>query len=568
MKDGLGEIAMPIINSKEFINELKFCLKEEDIVKAKALLQFASDSDIDPGAQSKALEELGQAPENIAFPLLEHLTKLEIKNPEMQEALYDLIIDKAYGNSDLVISYIKQGNKKTQLIYLKAAGDLVLTEAGPVLLNLMLTTTDTEILLQAIRSMGFLGQTDALPTLATLVNHPDRTIKHASIFAIAETGGRAAIDQFKAIVTGTQESDLLIIEALAEIQNQYALDTLSTFLKSSHTHIRDAAIDQLIEIGKKAVPTLTTAAANAETDYMVHLCTTLGYIGDSTALPTILDIIKLQPKNPNIRQAAYEALERLPSTKSAISLACGLQDPVEAVRMSAARAVDKNISRVLVAGLKNIIREENQEALNAVSALIDSEANGIFNFLQDEKAFLNLAATHITTKASPKTREQFLSLLRDMGNQELAETLEKAVTKNTSPIEENNQNIFVVDDSKMMLKLYQNKLTVMGYSPTLFQFPEELLTVISTSKPDLIITDLNMPKINGIQLTQEIRRKYSSQDLPIIMITTQSDFVEVDPGSPSKVDDTYLSKKGINKVLHKPFTDEDLKSNVDRFLKG
>ena len=555
------------IDPNDFIEELLFCLKEKDIVKAKALLQFASDSEIDPEVQTRALMELGRAPEDLVFPLLEQLTRVEIKNPEFQDALYELILDKAFGNSELVISYITQGDKENQIIYLRAAGDLILTEAAPALLNLLSTETDSEILLQTARSLGAMRLPEALPALGTLTDHPDLKLQHGAIFAMADVGGREAIDQIKAVITGTRESDLIAVEALAEIQDQYALDTLASLLESRHTHIRDAAIDQLIEIGNKAVPILTSAIANAQADYMVHLLTTLGYIGDQAALPTILDIINLKPRDPNIRQAAYEALDRLPSTKSAISLAGGLQDEVEAVRMSAARAVDKNISKVLVAGLKNIVREENQDALHAVSALMDSGVDGIFNFLLEEESFLNLATTHLVSKASPEVRNNFLSLLKDKGKQELAQTMGAAVKKKSAKISPKSYEIFVVDDSKMMLKLYQNKLTAMGYSPTLFQFPEEVLPAVAVSKPDLIITDLNMPKINGIQLTLEIRKKYSRQELPIIMITTQSDFVEAEePGIASKVDDTYLSKKGINKILHKPFTDEELRTNINNFL--
>ena len=99
------------INTKEFIDELIFCLKEEDIVKAKALLQFASDADVDADLQRKALIELAKGPEKIVFPLLEYLTRIDISNPNVQDSLYELILDKAYGNTDLVIQYIT-GNEK------------------------------------------------------------------------------------------------------------------------------------------------------------------------------------------------------------------------------------------------------------------------------------------------------------------------------------------------------------------------------------------------------------------------------------------------------------------------
>ncbi len=560
---------MNTIDSKEFMDELFFCLKQEDIVKAKALLQFASDSDVDITLQQQALLALGNAPESIAFPLLEYLLKIDISNPELNETLYELILDKSYGNTDFVLKYIHQDHRKSRLVYLKATGDLMLKDAAPELAKILQQEADKEILIATVKALGALRLAQYLPTIASVMADPDMEIKQSAIYAMAEMGEKSAVDQLFKVITGHDESDLLAIEALAGIQDQHALNCLATLLDSTHTHIRDAAIDQLIEIGKKAVPTLTTATRNAEADYMIHLVTTLGYIGDQSALPTLLDIINVKPKDPNIRQALYEALERLPSTKSAISLANGLQDGIEAVRMSAARAVDKNLSKVLVAGLKNIVRQEDEGARGAVAALIDAEADNIFNFLIAEESFVTLARDHVVKKADPSTRAHFLELLRSKGQEELARSMEEAVPTAEPGQKKRPLEIFVVDDSKMMLKLYQNKLIKLGYNPRVFASPEKALTAVAIRKPDLVITDLNMPKINGIQLTREIRRKYTRQQVPIIMITTQSDFIHVDENSHHEsVDESYLNQSGINTVLHKPFTDEELAAAMARFVKN
>jgi len=555
------------IDPNEFMDELIFCLKQEDIIKAKALLQFASDSNIDVVIQQKALLELGKSPDSMAFPLLEYLLKIEIKDKEINESIYELILDKSYGRTDLVIKNINQEHKKSRLVYLQAVGDLMLLDAAPELARILYKETDKEVLLATVKALGALRLAGYLPTLASIMANSDIEVKHASIYAMADMGDRNAVDELFNVITGKDESDFVAIEALAEIQNQHALDCLATLLDSSHTHIRDAAIDQLIKIGKKAVPTLATATRNAKSDYMIHLVTTIGYIGDNSALPTLLDIINIKPADANIRQALYEALERLPSPKSAISLAGGLADTVEAVRMSAARAVDKNLSKVLVAGLKNIVRREDKEAGWAVAALIDAEADNIFNFLLEEESFINLATKHVTTKADPATRAHFLELLKSKNREELALSIEDAVTCNSTEPQKNPINIYVVDDSRMMLKLYQNKLTKLGYNPTVFEFPEKVIPAIFVIKPDLIITDLNMPKINGLQLTREIRKKYTRQQLPIIMITTQSDFIQMEnEENHSRVDDNYLSRSGINKVLHKPFSDQELESAINEFL--
>ncbi len=559
---------MAEINPVEFIDELKFCLGEEDIVKAKALLQFASDSNVDSGVQKKALLELGKAPEKIAYPLLEYLTKLELSDTEVQGSLYELILDKSYGNTELVIKYISENDNQAKVMFIKAAGELNLIDTASVLKKIIAEEDDDTILIQAIKSLGVFRIPETLTAFAPLINHSDSSVKHAAIYAISEIAGKEGVDQLISFATSGQEETIKIaVEAIAEIQDAYSLEKLTSLLNSDITIARDTAIDQIMKLGVKAVPILTKAFENAQADYMVHLITTLGYIGDTTAVNPIIEIINTQPKDANIRQAAYEAMERLPSQKSAICLAQGLQDPVESVRMSAARAIDKNLSKALVAGLKNIVREGTQDSLNAVSALIDSESTNIYNFLIQEESFLEQAESHLVDKADPKTRDQFLGILKSKGIDKLAEKISEKASENdkTKVKKDASVKILVVDDSKMMLRLYQNKLTILGYEPTLFDLPEKVMPEINKAKPDLVITDLNMPNISGVELAREIRKKITRQDLPVIMITTQSDFIEDKEGD-IKVNSTMLEKSGINKILHKPFTDEEFTKVINEFL--
>ncbi len=556
------------INPVEFIDELKFCLGEKDIVKAKALLQFASDSHVNPELQKKALLELGKADKEIAYPLLEYLTKIEMSEPEILESLYELILDKSYGNTELVIKYIEENDNQAKVMFIKAAGELNLVDAAPAIIKVLKKEKDSTILVEATKALGVLRLPETLNAFSPLMAHSDFNVKNAAVYAIAEIGGKQGVDNLINFVTECDEDTIKIaIEAIAGIQDSYSLDKLTSLLDSDSTIVRDTAIDQIMKIGGKAVPILTKAFGNAEADYMVHLITTLGYIGDTSAVNSIIEIINTQPKDANIRQAAYEAMERLPSQKSAICLAQGLQDPVESVRMSAARAIDKNLSKALVAGLKNIVREGSNDSQNAVAALIDSEASNIYNFLIEEESFLAQAETHLVTKADPNTREQFLSILKGKGIEELAETISQKASKNDKAKKNdgNSPSIFVVDDSKMMLRLYQNKLTMIGFEPILFNLPEQVMPEILKSKPDLVITDLNMPNMSGVELTMEIRKKFTRQELPVIMITTQSDFIENKDGD-IKVNNTILEKSGINKILHKPFTDEEFNQVVNKFI--
>ncbi len=554
------------INAQDFINELVFCLNTKDTVKAKALLQFASDANIDIQVQKRIMAELAKGPANVVFPLLKYLTTIEISNTQVQESLYDLILDKAYGNTNLVAEYINSKEKKTRIQFIRAARDLFLEETIPVLIQVVQDETDTEIIRSAMNSLAVFRKPEHLNIFSSFITHSDPEIIKTAIFAISAMPNPQAADTLISFLCEDETINELLIQALTEKQDLYDLEKLTLLLSSPVTNIRDTAIDELINMGKKATPLLTKAFQNAEADYMVHLITTLGYIGDQAAIPAIIDIINTQPEDANIRQAAYEAMERIPSPRTAICLVQGLQDPEESVRMSAARTIDKNLSKPLVAGLKNIIRDKSPEAVSTVSTLIDGDASNVFNFLMDEKSFRELAGTHIAEKASPSTRKVFLKNMAAIGQVEFAKEIAPPITEADKAEASSSIKIVVVDDSKMMLKLYQNKLSALGLVCETYNHPENAVKRILSGKTDLVITDLNMPNINGLELTMEIRRKFTRTDLPILMITTQSDFIEK-RGGDMVINKALLEKSGINKILHKPFSDNHFKASVFELLK-
>jgi hypothetical protein len=113
----------------------------------------------------------------------------------------------------------------------------------------------------------------------------------------------------------------LVVQALADKQELYDLEKITLLLSSPVTIIRDTAIDELINMGKKATPLLTKAFQNAEADYMVHLITTLGYIEDQAAIPAIMTLSIPNPRMPTsarLRTKPWNVF-RLPGQPSAWS---------------------------------------------------------------------------------------------------------------------------------------------------------------------------------------------------------------------------------------------------------
>src|SRR5262249_52440025 len=88
----------------------------------------------------------------------------------------------------------------------------------------------------------------------------------------------------------------------------------------------------------------------------------------------------------------------------------------------------------------------------------------------------------------------------------------------------------------------------LGFTSVLFEFPASALEQVCQAKPDVLLTDLNMPEITGIELTARLRALYTPEQLPIILITTQQD----------QAAQAAAQAAGVRAVLPKPFTGEQL----------
>jgi CheY-like chemotaxis protein len=108
----------------------------------------------------------------------------------------------------------------------------------------------------------------------------------------------------------------------------------------------------------------------------------------------------------------------------------------------------------------------------------------------------------------------------------------------------------------MILNIYKATLHELGFDPVLFEFPASAIEWLQNEKPAMVLTDLNMPDITGVQLTEQVRKKYSPGQLPIIMVTTQNE----------AQDNEAAVRAGINKIINKPFNAKSLKSAMDEFL--
>lgn len=111
--------------------------------------------------------------------------------------------------------------------------------------------------------------------------------------------------------------------------------------------------------------------------------------------------------------------------------------------------------------------------------------------------------------------------------------------------------ILIIDDSSTSRKIIKRCLEIAGYSESEFIEAQDGITaldLLDRQKVDLIISDLIMPKIDGITLLKKIKLNPAFEKIPVIVITSMGDEKSVE----------YLHEHNISNFVRKPVSPEKI----------
>lgn len=118
--------------------------------------------------------------------------------------------------------------------------------------------------------------------------------------------------------------------------------------------------------------------------------------------------------------------------------------------------------------------------------------------------------------------------------------------------------ILLVDDEDYMLQVLERRLTASGYRVLMAHNGVEALEVVSSTRPDLILLDAMMPKMNGLDTCLRLKSQEATRDIPIIMLTANV--------SPKLREDVLIA--GALACIYKPFGSKELLSIIEAGLRG
>jgi len=110
------------------------------------------------------------------------------------------------------------------------------------------------------------------------------------------------------------------------------------------------------------------------------------------------------------------------------------------------------------------------------------------------------------------------------------------------------EHIIVVDDEEDILELVRYNLAKAGYKVTAVASGEDAIRTARSKLPDLVLLDLMLPGVDGLEVCNTLKRDHKTANIPIVMLTARGDEADVVTGLELGADD-YITKPFSPRVL-------------------
>ena len=118
------------------------------------------------------------------------------------------------------------------------------------------------------------------------------------------------------------------------------------------------------------------------------------------------------------------------------------------------------------------------------------------------------------------------------------------------------EKILIVEDNSQNVRLLKMALSAKGYTLLEAADGEKALDMAINNKPDLIIMDIQLPKVNGVKVTKKLRQVSDFKQTPIIAVTAYA----------MKGDEEKIMKAGCDAYISKPINTRQLPEIVAKML--
>jgi CheY-like chemotaxis protein len=439
--------------------------------------------------------------------------------------------------------------------------------AGPKLLELVESETDLALVFEILVALSETKPEGYLDVFRMHVSHPDPVVSAFSIEVLGRDADFSSLETMFLLVNKAEDQMLYeecslvtykAIRALGDLKS----DEVTAFLVSKIHHrsppVRVLILKALVDIGQPAVPFLAKKLKGSVEDERIIATNVLGDIGGKEVGTLLIETLQFREKlSANLKFAIYGALGNIKSLKVLVCLIDGLSEEEPSVLAS----VISSLNELILAGtcdeLCALVKTETPRGKRVAQAIAFSKSVAIFSQFYEDKDFSHRVLDEVLASNDENTIDAFRKKLETLPREKVQDDLRRLAEAQRR---ENTKTILAVDDSRTMQAIYASLASSCKVNIVTADHGKNGLEAIKNAKQpfDLIITDMNMPEMDGITFVSKVRENALYANTTILMITTESELSQKH----------LATKVGVTSFFRKPFSFEQLFSKVKELLQA
>ncbi len=512
-------------------------LKSDDLMERIAILQEM---------ESKQLSE--------CIPDLWEFIETPFDDDPLNVILDSTIKELLKHKQEYILEGLAHSGTKVQALNAQLVGKYQLKQALQPLLQILHQSPDQELLRASLKSIGELQDPIALEDLHKFAFNEDPVLAATAVSAIGHIQPDFKILQ-ESFTSLPELPALAMLEGLAVTKSEQTVAFLVDHIHHPSSVIRRVIATKIIAINELAIAPLSQKLISGDRDEKIMAANTLGNMNHQSVFPYL--VTATREKDENIRFAAYEALGNISAGQTCYTCYNGIFDQSVPIRTLVLTYLEDNICAVVAGKIRRNLQNNDEKAKRIQEAMAHVAATAIIERLCGYPELLEPIFIQIKKHSSAIILEQYNFLLKQDTCKELQPMWDNIKTEETTRHPHHGCKVLIVDDSATILRLTSNILNKVGYTTFTAMNGQQGLSILAKHQVDIILTDMNMPVMTGIEMTREIKKNILLDETPLIMITTEQ----------KENEKQAALNAGIDVFLTKPFKPKELLDCIDSLLK-
>lgn len=437
-------------------------------------------------------------------------------------------------------------------------------EAVPALITVIDSIATDSEKLKTLAILSRIKSDETIKYFRTYTDHADSLISSLAIETLGNFKDDASIDKLICLVDSflskqiSDTCDMSVanaIVALGKIGGEKVLNYLITLIHHQNPIVRKFVHEALGYTGLSAIPYLREKLKSDNIDEKIMAADVLGNIKDKKCVDVLLEALDTQKSlHTNVRCAIYNAIGFIPSMKSAVCLTDALQETDTFALTAVVSSLGAMVSPAIMDKIILNMKTDEKHGRDIARAVILSQSTELFKLLLSDQKISDLLINSIIDIQDKEITNVFLPFV----DADRKRTLLEEIEKNSKSSLTKSKIILAVDDSKSILAFYRGVVAELGYTIKTAGDGRQGITALNEdpASVNMILVDMNMPVMNGIEFTQKVREDSTLSNIPIVMATTESEESQKE----------LARKAGVNDFLTKPFTQEILTEKIRKFV--